>query len=177
MMPAALFPSLMGDSFASLDEGVRAVHGGQGRTWSGTASVERGRGVFVPLLARMAGLPPTQRRVRVQVEIHSSATGEEWARNFGDAPVMRSSLRARDGLLEERLGWVVLRFRLHAQQGGVHWQLVRLSLGPIPLPVRLFAVTAQSLPGPSGYRFVVAAHIAGIGELIRYDGDLEVAHE
>ena len=90
---------------------------------------------------------------------------------------MRSSLRARDGLLEERLGWLKVRFRLHARQGGVHWQLVRLSLGPIPLPARLFAVTAQSLPGPSGYRFVVAARIAGIGELIRYDGDLEMAHE
>jgi hypothetical protein len=88
---------------------------------------------------------------------------------------MRSTLSARHGLLAETLGPVTLQFRIIVRDGGMHWALHRIALLGVPLPRRCFRVQASAGSSGTAYRFLVAVDVRGLGELIRYEGELHVA--
>jgi hypothetical protein len=170
----ALFPGLLGEGFASLHPQVRAVHGGQSRRWTGQASVQRGSHPLARLAASVARLPVTQRNEPVVVIIEAHDGNETWTRFFGDAAPMRSSLSSKQGLLVERMGAISLEFQVNVRGGGMSWHLRRVALLGLPLPRRLFHVQARVDAG-AGYRFFVSVGLAGIGEMIRYEGELDVS--
>lgn len=88
---------------------------------------------------------------------------------------MRSTLRAHDGHLRERLGLVTFDFRLHVDDDIVHWTLRRVRALGIPLPARLFTgVHAREFERGGRYGYDVRAVLPGVGLLVHYRGWLNV---
>ena len=84
---------------------------------------------------------------------------------------MRSQLRLRGGVLEERLGAVVLTFALKAETDRIIWRLTRARLGPLPLPLPCFAAcTATEWVDEGRYSFDVRAELRGVGLIAHYSG-------
>ncbi len=175
MRHVALFPGLMGTDFASLHPQVQAVHGGAGGSWTGRANVQRGTHLLLRLAALVARLPTSQRDAPVMVTIEVQPECEVWTRKFGTAAPMRSRLCNVGGLLREKLGLVTMQFRILARESGMDWELQRIAFLGVPLPLRLFKVQAGAQAVDHGYRFLVAAHVVGLGELIRYEGELDAS--
>ena len=179
MTPAAaterLFPRLIGPGFGELPPAVRAIHERDGRsTYTGTCRVERGHGWLSRICGAIASLPDAAERTPLRVLIDADADGETWERQFGDR-AMRSRLRARGKLLEERLGPTTMCFALAANGGAIDWRLVQVRLLGIPVPLALFAgtVARECLEG-ARYRFDVEARLSVVGLLVRYSGTLDV---
>jgi Domain of unknown function (DUF4166) len=173
-MRHALFPGLLGEGFASLHPHVRAVHSGQSRRWTGRASVRRGTHWLARIAATVARLPSTQGKVPVIVTIEARDGKEIWTRYFGGATPMRSTLVNDGGWLVERMGPASLQFQVNVRDGGMSWYLRRISVFGVPMPRSLFQVQAR-VDANGSYRFLVAVGLTGIGELIRYEGELDVS--
>lgn len=171
---AGLFQDLLGAGFTALHPRVRAVHAGVALTLRGTATIIRGRSWVARIACRLAVLPRDQAEGPLRVQIEKLPDGERWTRHFGASPPMRSTLRARDGLLVESLGLTTMTFRLRVRDGAIDWDLVRVALLGLPLPAALFNVTSTSGIAGDRYRFVVNATLARVGPLIRYEGELDV---
>ena len=173
MAGAGLMPALLGGQWQTLEPAVLAVHGGGSRRLGGTATVERGRSIMARLMCAVASLPRDQVEGPVMVAIEASADSERWTRRFGRSAPMRSTLCAREGLLVERLGPVTLRFALVARDGGIDWDLKGVAVLGCPLPLKLFQVVSRSGASGGRYRFEVRAALAGVGPVIRYQGELD----
>ena len=174
MIRGALFPGLLGEGFAALHPQVRIVHSGQSRRWTGIASVQRGSHPLARIAAKVAGLPPTQHQKPMTVTIEARNGREIWTRHFGDAAPMRSTLFDRGGLLVERMGSLSLEFQVNVRDAGMSWYLRRVTFLGITFPHRLFQVQAR-VDAATGYRFFVSVGLAGMGELIRYEGALDAS--
>jgi hypothetical protein len=171
---SGLFPTLLGHDLEALHASVRRAHSGQALTLRGTATIARGPSLLARLLCRLASLPRNQLQEPLTVTIEVLTAAERWTRHFGQSAPMRSTLRVRDGLLVESLGLTTMRFRLTARDGGIDWTLVRIAGLGIPLPCRLFRIATRSGVTNDRYAFQVTAAVVGIGELIRYEGELDV---
>jgi len=111
----------------------------------------------------------------VRVTIRRNAGGETWTREFAGHPMV-SSLRARGGLLEERLGPTTFRFALAADRERITWKVVGVRVLGVPVPVSLFSrVRASESVSDERYRFDVEAHLPVVGLLVRYQGTLDAA--
>jgi len=164
-----LFPRLLGDSFDKLPLQLRAIHSIAGReSWTGEATITRGRHPLVPLFALATRLPPSRERVPTTVEFVVDADGEEWRRDFGGAR-MFSRYRERNGHLCERLGLVEFAFALRVQDTCILWSTAGVRLfGVVPLPASWFArVRCREREVEGRYEFLVEAGLPVIGPLIR----------
>ncbi len=176
-MHAPLFSRLLGEAFIGLAPKVRELHALDGSAvWRGRASIRRGESLLARLCAAVAGLPPTLDDVPTRVAFEREGKGETWSRDFGGHP-MRSSLRARDGLLCERLGPLEFAFVLSANDGAIHWRTQRVRLlGLLPLPAGWFSgVRCREREHAGRYEFLVEAALPLAGPLIRHEGWLERA--
>lgn len=173
-----LFQRLLGAEFFHLAPAIKELHGRHGEfRHAGIANVQRGRSPLNALLARIAGLPPTMQDAPVEVRFDNTPAGETWQRRFGAAE-MRSRVRARDGLLVERLGPCTFGYRLVRIGRELAWTVERARVfGFIPLPATLFdGVRCRESTDETGrYRFSVEARLPVIGLLVRYDGWLSPA--
>ena len=173
-MRIPLFRRVIGPAFEALPPQIRAIHdGGNARTYSGRCEVVRGTGLLSRLCAAVASLPPAGESVPLRVSITPDARGETWERSFDGRP-MRSALRERGGLLEERLGPTVLRFALEAGPEAIEWKLVEVHSFGVPLPLAWFdKVRARESLDGALYRFEVRAELPVAGLLVHYRGTLD----
>lgn len=173
---APLFERVLGpDAFAALPAPIRRLHGGPpAQCWRGRAQVERGTHPLVPLLAWTAGLPSTG-DVPLAVRFRRDGARERWRRDFA-GQVMASTLWQRGSLLCERLGPVTFGFALQVHAQGVDWQVRRVRLLGLPLPLRWFAGArgGESVQG-TDYGFSIEVVLPWIGPLVRYHGWLRQA--
>ncbi len=162
-------------AFATLPPCVRAVHDGSGR-WRGEATVERGHGALSRLCAWLTRLPPEGAHP-VVVDIVSAEDGERWTRRYGASHAMPSRLWLARGALHERLGPIVLRYRMTVEKGAIVWRVAGIRIfGLLPLYPGWFAGVQARESGDDGrYRFDVRARLPGIGLLVHYRGWLEPA--
>jgi hypothetical protein len=169
----SLFRRLLGDRFDALPEPLRAVHeGATARVFSGQCRVERGTSLLSRLCGAVASLPPAADAVPIEITIESSSGGETWKRKFGSV-TMRSTMKARGGLLEERLGPTVFRFSLIPASDAIDWQLVGVRSLGIPLPLAWFdQVSARESLEAGRYCFDVRAALPVAGLLVHYRGTL-----
>lgn len=88
---------------------------------------------------------------------------------------MRSDLRERAGLLEERLGLATFRFALIARCDSIEWRLLAVRALGFPLPLSWFArvFALESIEGDL-YAFDVRAELPLAGLLVHYRGTLDV---
>jgi len=121
-------------------------------------------------------LPRDGRDVPIHVTIVRTSRGETWTRDFAGRR-MHSVLRARAGLLEERLGAATFRFAMRVEAGVLRWHLVAVRVLGIPLPLTWFdGVRATEEETAQGrYRFDVRAALPLVGLLVHYRGQLDAA--
>lgn len=171
--PVPLFARVLGSEFDQLPATVQRLHRSLSRSYHGQVRVQRGGHWLARLCAWVARLPPAfAGAIRVDIEV--DARGERWARHV-DGRAMRSRLWAQRGLLCERLGPLLFRFRLGVCEARLEWSVERVALLGLPLPVRLFrAVRASESERDGRYRFDVSARLPGIGLLVHYEGWLDV---
>ncbi len=171
-----VFASLLGASFARLNAQVREVHDGRSRRLQGVATVTRGSSLAARAICRLASLPPAQTDGSVRVALEVTTNGEVWTRWFGNSAPMRSSLRAADGLLVERLGPLRLRFRLAEAGGDLDWLLESVSFLGIPAPRSwLRHTTARCTQRDGRYAFEVNAALPLVGHLVGYRGCVDAS--
>lgn len=167
-----LFQQALGAAFYGLAPCVRQLHGLRGRTrYAGIANIECGRGPLARLCARVAGLPTAVRDAPTTVEFNVDPAGETWRRDFGGRR-MATRLAYRDGLLQERLGPLQLRYFLHVREGALWWQVAGVRMfGLLPLPVTLFdGVRCREREQDGRYEFLIEAELPLAGLVIRYAG-------
>jgi len=146
---------------------VRRFHARAGRFF-GRATVRTRR------WAGLLGLPSRDGEFDIAVDIWRDERGEVWTRHFPPRP-MQSRLRAQDGVLVERLGLATLRFRLHARADALAWECFGVRVLGVPLPPGWFRVIARESAADGRYRFEAGASLPVLGELVRYEGWLDVA--
>lgn len=172
-----LFQQALGAAFFNLPPSLRQLHGLRGTArYVGIASIECGRNPLARLCARIAGLPKPMQDAPAVVEFATDAKGETWRRDFGGTR-MQSRLRFKGGQLRERLGPLQFRYRLHAGEGAIWWQVVGVRLfGLLPLPAGWFAgVRCRECEHEGRYEFLVDADLPLVGRIIRYQGWLAPA--
>lgn len=169
-----LFRQLIGPDFAGLPSAVQDVHQDRAETaLAGRCRVDRGRGVLASLFCAVSSLPRVGADVPLRVTIRRHDGGETWVRDFGGKPMV-SSLRARGGLLEERLGPTTFHFALSADRERITWKVVGARVLGIPVPAAMFSnVSASESTEDGRYRFDVEARLPVVGLLVRYQGTLE----
>jgi hypothetical protein len=170
-----LFPEIIGADFAALDPCLQGIHGGESKTWQGTVTVERGVSLIARALGILASLPPAMRAAPIEIRIEATSRGERWSRLFAHRHRMASTLYRKDDLLVERLGPAALTFRLLVQRGALKWQLARVSVARIPLPLAWFQIFAKLDARDGRYHFVVDSSLLKFGRIVRYEGLLDAS--
>jgi len=175
MIAPSVHAQVLGPAFDRLPPLLRGVHDARLRKeFSGRCSVTSGRNWLARTVALFASLP---RRSHEDIAVHvvierseSSEVRETWTRRFGEQR-MQSSIRTRNGVLEERFGPVALQFNLTAEADRIVWTLKGARLLFIPVPRALFAGCGAFETIVDGrYWFDACAGIAGIGLLVHYKG-------
>lgn len=178
MPGASLYQRVLGSAYAQLPARVQALHApGAATRWSGTASVERGRGLLSRLLGQVFGFPAEGANVPVSVAFTPEAGGERWTRTFAGRRF--SSLQTQgqgrnEALLVERFGVISVALALVVDNGRLQLVPRRWSLLGIPLPQWL-------LPGGNSFEsdedgcFVFDVEIGApvVGRIVHYRGALE----
>lgn len=171
-----LFPRLIGPAFERLPELVRRLHtsplplrvSGEAQVHAATRGVAR-------LLARLLGFPSQARQAPISVLLERDGRGERWSRCFAER-TLSSRLQPEGDLLMERFGPLRLRFQLEVDGGVLHWRPRALSLLGLPLPRALAAaIEAREWVEDGRYRFLARGALPGVGQVVGYEGWLEVA--
>jgi hypothetical protein len=111
----------------------------------------------------------------IEVRIEVTDKDETWTRLFANHHLMVSTLKSDRGLLVERLGPVVVKFRLLVRDGTLEWVLEHIAAFGIALPLSWFRISATIDSRDGRYRFVVDSELRGVGRIVRYEGLLDAA--
>jgi Domain of unknown function (DUF4166) len=170
----SLFPSRLGAAFARLDPKLQWVHGGEGRDLQGAVTVERGSSFIAEILALLTSLPPALKSAPIQVQIQIEGSKERWIRTYAATHRMISVLFRERNELVERVGPAALTFRIVERDGGMDWQLQKVTMLGFPLPARWFEISARVDIQNGRYHFLIDSALRGVGRIVRYEGLLDV---
>ena len=175
MNSGGLFPSRLGAAFSQLDPQLQWVHRGASRDLHGTATVERGNSIVAKLLGALTALPPALDHAPVRVLIEIVGDQERWIRTYAGVHEMSSTLSRQGALLLERLGPAALCFSVTVREAGMDWHLEKVSMFGLPLPAKLFQISARMDMQNGRYHFLIDAMARKIGRIVRYEGWLDVS--
>lgn len=175
MNQPTLYQSLLGDRFAMLPAELQKFHGAVGQfCYQGTASVAAADHPLTRLTARLLGLPVRSAEVGLQFMLDANADQEIWTRNFS-GQVMRSRLRARDGLLYERLGIVMLQSRLEFTGNILRMHILGVRVFGVPVPAWTVPhVVAEETASHGQLHFNIHVSWGRLGRLASYRGHLQM---
>jgi hypothetical protein len=162
----------MDGAFAKLPDVVQRAHRGTIRL-SGTASVERGRGLG-GLIAMIMRLPKSNPAADLIVTAWHFADQMVWSRSF-DGRVFESTFKKDDDFLVEQMGPLSLFLQPMCEGGRLVYRLIATHIGPIALP-RAFAPSMIAWEGEKdgNYAFEVSVNLPFLGRLVRYSGSLDL---
>jgi hypothetical protein len=89
---------------------------------------------------------------------------------------MSSTLHREDNELVERMGPAALTFKVVTRDGGMDWQLKKVSMLGVRLPARWFLVSARVDVREGRYHFLIDSALRRVGRIVRYEGLLDVGH-
>lgn len=170
-----LFAQVLGASFVTLPEKVRAAHDLRDEhKYRGYARITRGTRLLPRLIAGLFRFPKANEQASVKVTMRRDGETEKWERVF-DGAAFRSTLRVRDGQMTERFGWVTFRLGLFIRKDALHFPVTGARLGWLPLPAALLP-RSIALETERDGRFVfdvrIEAPITG-ALIVHYQGWLE----
>jgi hypothetical protein len=175
MTAVTLFPSVLGVEFSALDSCLRWMHSGESRQLRGFVTVKRGTSVAAKVVGVLASLPSAMTDAPIEVRIEVTDKEETWTRLFANQHLMVSTLKSDRGLLVERLGPVVVKFRLLVRDGTLEWALEHIAAFGIALPLSWFRISGTIDSRDGCYHFVVDSELRGVGRIVRYEGLLDAA--
>jgi hypothetical protein len=162
----------MDGAFVKLPDVVQRAHRGTIRL-SGTAQVERGRGLG-GLIAAIMRLPRSNPKADLVVTGWHFPDQMIWSRSF-DGRTFDSTFRRDDDFLVERMGPLSLYLQPMAEGGRLVYRLIATQIGPITVPrVLAPSMTAWEAEREGKYAFEVTVGLPLFGRLIRYSGELDL---
>jgi hypothetical protein len=178
-LSAPLYARLLGPSWHALAEVVRRHHlQGSVMQAAGSFRIHHGDRRLARWLVWLLRMPAEGQAVKTRLVISAHGESEEWRRTFGDR-LLVTRQRAVGAEMAESFGWMEIRFRLDAIDGGIiyHQTQAAFSLGRsrVPLPVRLAPrVAAWEKPDdvPGQVRVRVEVVLPLLGRLITYEGTI-----
>lgn len=174
---APIYRRILGSAFDSLPGQVRALHDSSDeRQWSGTASVQRGRGLFARIIAMLIGFPKAAETIPVTVTFTPDGNGEKWTRTFGRQS-FNSWQRCGNGrnthLLVERFGIVEVALALVVDGDRLNLVPRQWSALGIPLPKALLPKGISFETQREGRLcFDVTIALPLVGHIVSYQGSL-----
>jgi len=171
---APLYERVMGPAFAKLCPAVKALHDVSGDLRAaGRCDVTRGGNWLANRLADLVGMPPAGQDLPLTFSIAREGDTERWTRDFAGHR-FHSVLWNRGGALYERLGPVLLEFRLVARDDSLSMLMQRGWLfGVVPLPRFLLpSVLTREFCAGGLYQFDVQVDWPMLGPVVRYRGTL-----
>ena len=169
-----------GEAYARLHPRLQELHRDGGRL-CGTIRFRFGSGLAGLLgrgWARRSGLPLVAGDHELEVSVGQDAAGLFWTRRFDASRTMRSHFlpegRWPDGWWNERIGPLQLRLAVDLDGGDWSWRLAGVRWHGIPTPARMLRMTARKSIEAGGYRFAVRFAMPWIGELLAYEGLLQL---
>jgi hypothetical protein len=103
-----IFKTLLGGAWNGLSEPLQKLHAADSeQIWSGTATVERGKGWMARFIALIFQFPNENKSVEATVNIKPTSSGEIWERTFAGKKfrsVLSLGKGLSDRLLNERFG-------------------------------------------------------------------------
>lgn len=178
-MTPSIYRQLLGEDYQRLPPEQARFHALSGRHHlRGEADITCGRHPLVKLVALVMGLPRRDARVTLDFDLRVENGVETWERHFGPQQ-MTSVLRARNGLLVERLGAMVLYSRLYLEGDCLRMQVLRARLfGVLPFPLWMMPAVQADETGKDGeIHFTIRVVWAWLGLLVAYQGFLRVGVE
>lgn len=173
-----IFEAVLGCTLDTLPNAVQKLHGVRTPTsFSGRASVSRGRGLLARSIARIARFPETVDDVPVTVKITPQAGTETWERDFNGhmfSSELRPGVGRFEGLMCERFGPVGFGIALVVEGDRLRWILRRWSLLGIPMPKWMMPCGDMHETVVDGkFVFHVEICMPFIGHVVTYTGWLE----
>ena len=162
----------MDGAFVKLPDVVQRAHRGTIRL-SGTAQVERGRGLG-GLIAALMRLPKSNPKAELIVTGWHFPDQMVWSRSF-DGRVFESTFTRDEDFLVEQMGPLSLYLQPMCEGGRLVYRLIATQIGPIALP-RFFApsMTAWESEKDGKYTFEVTVGLPILGRVIYYSGSLDL---
>lgn len=170
-----IYRRILGSAFDSLPDEVKALHDSLNeRQWSGTASVQRGRGLLARMVATVIGFPNAAETISVAVKFTPDGDGERWTRTFGRQS-FNSRQRCGNGrnahLLVERFGIVEIALALVVDGDRLTLIPRRWSVVGIPLPKCLLPQGVSFETQRNGrFCFDVTITLPIVGHIVSYQG-------
>jgi hypothetical protein len=138
--PSGLYPKLLGDSWYTLNDAIRRLHGSGATVHTvGLFQVRHGSNPLARMLAWLTQLPAQGEAVNVRLLVTARKNGEEWRRTFAGHPLVSMQSRRPDSAMVANL--------LPALW---HWWSLPTALAP----------TTPAVPEP--LRWVLAVMAAGV---------------
>ena len=176
---APIFREVLGPAYDALPRAVRRFHETDGPAlWKGCCDIEGPDAPFALIMSFIGGFPRQNRRdASAEVRVEPSGCGEVWTRRLGER-TFRSRLSPSGPVMLERFGWITFEIDLRVDDG-LHFDLRRARIGPVPLPRLLLPVsqTVETEDESGRFRFDVTVLTRSRRRVVRYAGWLEPAGE
>jgi hypothetical protein len=171
-----LYERLLGPDWLRLAEPIRAFHTQAPLSVRGPIRVSNGRSGWSRALARLFRLPRANDSAVVHLVVTVAGQAEEWRRTFDGVSLDTRQFEAAPKELGEQFGFLEVRFRLEAAEGGLRYRqvaaAVRIGSMRVPLPAAIAPmVEAQEDPdGPRNIRVRVGVTVPAARPILTYDG-------
>ena len=176
-----LYVRVIGDAWTQIAEPIRRVHTSHSIIRaSGRLRVEDGRPFLARMLARMLRLPRPTAAAETQLMVTVGPECEHWRRTFNGRHLKTRQYESNTSELAEQFGVLEFRFRLDASGGNLLYvqQEAAVLVGPVRLRIPAAwapRVEAREDPaGPTRIKVAVRVVLPGIGQLIAYDGFVDI---
>ncbi|WP_349744081.1 DUF4166 domain-containing protein [Roseateles cavernae] len=171
----SLYQRAMGSDFERLAPALQRFHSLSGDCrLQGMVQTEAPQGWIARILARTLGTPLQTSQGPIRFELRAAPHEECWVRHFPQQS-MRSVLRLEQGRLIERLGLARLDFELTERKGELRMALCGLRFLGLPCPGWLCPeVLAEERGDGDRLHFHVRARLPGLGQVVAYQGHLEL---
>lgn len=172
-----------GRQFAQLHPKLQHLHL-YGGMLTGEIQLNTGKGlagVIGRRLAKKLGIPQCE-HCKLKVNIFHSVEGLHWHRQFGNDCQMQSLFipvgYKGNGFWIEKTGPLKMFLDIDIIDYGWHWRCLKFQFYRLPLPVWLFpkSVAYKTIVNDE-YRFVVRFSMPLIGELLCYQGNLQLVEQ
>jgi hypothetical protein len=175
MTSLSLYRRILGERFDALPEVLRRFHGSPaGGRARGTFRVERAEGRLRNAVAALLGMPESSQGVPVCLDVNVEGGRERWCRLFGERRLVTVQWAMGD-LLMESLGLVSFSSALELEGPCLRNEFRRAWFAGIPIPRWISpTVTGSEVAGDSGWRVEVHIMAPFLGEIVRYEGWVEL---